>query len=415
MPLPGATQYEPPRRPIQAMGGLPCTLPQGILLLEPCTMVVLSSPQVIRPNIRMGFLGRQEPEDAQAEEGLSDTEEKEVWVLASPQKEESSPAMTGKKPAHSYQDNQPAQREPFNTTACVQPLTIGTQFFPMCYSARPQPDKWEQMSKDIEKLRRSSKETNETLRMLIGKLCEDRKSRRTILRSRSSRGRLPRPRQSQLPQPRLERVEEEAGLGNREYSGEAPDETHDPTDEVIQQLAELGELEMLARMQQVEFARWTDGTHTLFNRRGGNEASPDYEARIAIKARAHIITDIRAGNSPAAIFDRLSSHKRQAWFEEMTQTRPVLMGVNAMPLCMADRMAMVEDVRPPTMEQGRRYQAPQDRPTAHQTQETKGQALIVMDQYNGQDNTTAPHQEGALRTQSMQPPQLTEPQTERMK
>jgi hypothetical protein len=115
---------------------------------------------------------------------------------------------------------------------------------------------------------------------------------------------LPESRHSLSSQSPLERITEEIDV---------PDirQEHDPTDKVLQQLIESGELDMLTRMQRLEMAHCPDGIDQLVNRRGRNETVLDYEARMALTARARVIAEIRAGISAADLFDRLSPYRRQ--------------------------------------------------------------------------------------------------------
>ena len=172
-PPPGATIQDQTRRPFQVMGGLTRTPPQANVLSEPRAAIVLNSPTAIRPIRQTGFLERQEQEWGLAEESTDVTEEREVWALTSPQKEDSAPGTLGEKPAYGFQASvqaQSKQRELFTTTTRVQPSTIGTWFLPMRYEARPQPGEWSQLSNDIKELKSSSQDTSDAIRTLINEI-----------------------------------------------------------------------------------------------------------------------------------------------------------------------------------------------------------------------------------------------------
>jgi hypothetical protein len=181
-PPPGLPCREPTIGYIPTIGGLPRMLPQGITLQEPQTMILLNKPEEMDLNYWSGFLGRRQAAGEWATESPDAMEEHEVQAIATPQKLGMLPPMLGERPNLDFQPKQ------FATATHAQQSDIATQFIPLRASAVPQQEQWDQLSSDIRELKSSSQDTSDAIRLLVNEIHEDRRSKKSQLRSRSSRG-----------------------------------------------------------------------------------------------------------------------------------------------------------------------------------------------------------------------------------
>jgi hypothetical protein len=228
------------------------------------TTVMLNSPRGsvngddTDPGMLMGHLtrGLQEADNA--------AEEREVYSLASPKKDEEGDTPLRQQGQYTIPDSgRPRGMMPFITTRHPMPSTISSQYMSTYRPFDPATFKLEKLTDEIgglrEEIRNSSAETNNAIAALIGELCHERRSRSST--SSSSRGRLLGARhqptgQYEAYEATEERIDEEEPEMIREPTRlmdtrieESPREEQNRVEEFICQLQASGELSALVGLQ----------------------------------------------------------------------------------------------------------------------------------------------------------------------